>query len=131
MPEQKIKITADLIKFASHRNLFGHHPGYNMGESCTSLTEHIIHNGKVSKTIKNIDGYDVDVHEGLGLCGAILREEVEIENLHEVAHAFVWKLFDTREGGATLCGCVLLYLGKKIKERELEVAKVPADKDDA
>ena len=117
MSEQRIRITADLIRFANHRNLFGDYPRDHMVESCVSLTEHIIRNGKVPKTIKNKEGNEVDVN--LGLCGAILREEVEIENPHEVAHAFTWKLFDTREGGASLCGCVLLYLGRKIKEREV------------
>lgn len=128
MSEQRIRITADLIKFASHRNLFGDYPRNHMVEGCASLTEHIIHNGKVPKIIKGSGRCDVRVDEDLGLCGAILREEVEIENLYEVTRSFVWKLFDARGGGASLCGCVLLYLGKKIKEMELEVTNATADK---
>ena len=126
MSEQRIRITADLIRFASHRSLFGNYPKDHMVEDCVSLTEHIIRDGKLPKTIKDSEGCGVDVN--LGLCGAILREEVEIENPHEVAYAFTWKLFDTREGGASLCGCVLFYLGRKIKEREFKVANAPANK---
>ena len=129
MSEQRIRITADLIRFASHRNLFGDYPRFRMEELCANLTEHIIHTGKVPNTIKDNEGHEVDVK--LGLCGAILREEVEIENPYEVAHAFTWKLLDIREGGASLCGCVLLYLGRKIKERELKVVNVLADKNNA